>query len=101
MAAMDEKKFMQKAKEYRCFFFVFSFFLFFLYFVYLFFSKMKRVLAVVTREKTLVRINAQKKVKGKGKAVTVLKTSGPGKAKKSFKKKEFNNKKSDNGKDDE
>ena len=78
MAAMDEKKFMQKAKEYRCFFFVFSFFLFFLHFVYLFFSKMKRVLAVVTREKTLVRINAQKKVKGKGKAVTVPKTPGPG-----------------------
>ena len=98
---MDEKKFMQKAKEYRCFFFVFSFFLFFLHFVYLFFSKMKRVLVVVTREKILVRINAQKKVKGKGKVVTVLKTSGPGKAKKSFKKKEFNNEKSDNGKDDE
>ena len=75
-------------------------FFFFLHFVYLFFSKMKRVLVVVTREKTLARINAQKKVKGKGKAVTVPKTPGSGKAKKSFKKKKFNNKKADNKKSD-
>ena len=61
---------------------------------------MKRVLAVVTREKTLARINTQKKVKGKGKTVTVPKTPGPGKAKKSFKKKKFNNKKVDNKKSD-